>query len=96
MFKKYRRPSSSRNSEGSKPLLLTWTGSDHSPSIVGLVEVVVHVAQGRADRRARRGAAVALHVGVDQVEQTVVVAQARGPDAAGIRVAAHVELARPA
>ncbi len=36
-----------------------------------------------------------LHVGVDEVEETVVEGQARCPDSTQARVAAHVELARP-
>src|SRR5262249_20767278 len=38
-------------------------------------------------------AVLALDVGVDEPEFFAVVAEARGPDAAGVRVAAHVELA---
>ena len=58
-------------------------------------EIVVEVAQRCARCTAHRRASVALHVGIDQVEQTVVVRQTRRPDAAGIGIAEHVELARP-
>ena len=53
----------------------------------------MEVAQRRAGRAADRGAAVALDVGVDQVEEPVGMGQARRPDAARIGIAEHVELA---
>ncbi len=67
MLLKEMRPSSSWNSEGSKPLELRMNrirplavdgGAGH--------QVVVEVAHGRAGRAADAGPAVALHVGVDQ------------------------------
>ena len=56
-------------------------------------QVVVRVPQGGARAAALCGASVTFDVGVDQVEEAVGVAEARRPDAAGIRVAEHVELA---
>ena len=56
-------------------------------------QVVVEIAQRRAWRARRRRAAVALHVRVNQIEQPVVMRQARRPDAARVGIAAHVELA---
>ena len=56
-------------------------------------EIIVEVAQRRAARAADRRAAVAFHVGVNQPEQSVGVREARRPDAAGIGIAEHVELA---
>ncbi len=58
-------------------------------------EIVVKVAQGRAAGAADRGAAVALHIGVDQPELAVGMTETRRPHAAGIRITAHVELAGP-
>ena len=56
-------------------------------------EIVVKVPQ-RGARRARRcRAAVALHVGVNQMKQAIGVGQARRPDAAGVGIAQHVQLA---
>ncbi len=56
-------------------------------------EIVVKIAQRRAAGAADGRAAEAFHVRVDQPEQAVRVTQARHPDAAGIGVAEHVELA---
>ena len=96
MLTRYLRPSSSWKSEGSKPLLLRYTGSDHSPSIDAAGhEVVVEVAQRGAGTPGLRRPAVALHVGVDEMEQPVGVREARRPDAARIGIAEHVELTRP-
>jgi hypothetical protein len=59
-------------------------------------EVVVHVPKRRArTATGARRAAVALHVGVDEVEHAVHEAQAGRPDAARVRIAEHVELAGP-
>ena len=55
-------------------------------------EIVVEVAQRRARRAGGRRAAVALDVGVDQMKEAVGIRQARRPDAAGVGIAAHVEL----
>ncbi len=56
-------------------------------------EVVVEIAQARAAGAADRGAAVAFHVGINQPKLAIGMGQARRPHAAGIRIAAHVELA---
>ena len=56
-------------------------------------EVVVEIAEGRAGGAADGRAAVAFHVGVDEPEQAVGVGEARGPDAAGVRIADQVQLA---
>ena len=56
-------------------------------------EVIVKIAQRSAARAADGRAAIAFHVGVNQPEQAVRVRQARRPDAAGIGIAQHVELA---
>ena len=56
-------------------------------------EVIVEVAQRTRRSRRLRTAAVAFHVGVNQPEQSVGVREARRPDAAGIGIAEHVELA---
>ena len=55
-------------------------------------EIIGKIAQRRAACAADRGAAITLHVGVDQPEQSVGVRETRCPDAAGIGVAEHVEL----
>ncbi|NLS25221.1 hypothetical protein S2M10_01840 [Sphingomonas sp. S2M10] len=55
-------------------------------------EIVVEVAQRRARGAAHRRAAIALHIGVEQVEAGAVMRQARRPYAAAVRIAAHVEL----
>ena len=86
MLSRYLRPSSSWNSEGSKPLLFKIDRI--GPLAVDLPaghEVVVEVAQRRAGGAADGRAAVALDVGVDQIEQAVVVGQAGRPDAARVR-----------
>jgi hypothetical protein len=57
-------------------------------------EVVVEVAQRGPGGAADRGATVALDVRVDEVEKAVRVGEAGRPHTAGVRVAAHVELAR--
>ena len=57
-------------------------------------EVVMKIAKGRARGAADGGAAVAFDIGVDEPEQAVGVGEARRPDAAGIGIAEHVELAR--
>lgn len=59
-------------------------------------EEVVEVAERRAGRAADGGAAVAFDVGVEEPELAVGVRQARRPDAAGVGIAEHVELARAA
>ena len=59
-------------------------------------DVVVKVAERGAGGPRLRRAAIALHVGVDEIERSVRVRQARRPDAAGVGIAAHVELARAA
>ena len=56
-------------------------------------QVVVGIAERGTGGGALGGAAVALYVGIDEPEQTVGVGEAGCPDAAGIRVAQHVELA---
>ena len=55
-------------------------------------QIVVEVAQRRARGAGCRGPAVALDVGVDQMKEAAGMCQARRPDAAGVGVAAHVEL----
>ncbi len=55
-------------------------------------QIVVRVPQRRPRVGSLSGAPVALHVGVDQIEKAVGVAQAGRPDAARIGVAEHVEL----
>ena len=55
--------------------------------------VIVEITQRRAPRPVDRGLAIAFHVGVDEVEPAVRMAQVRRPDSARIRVAAHVQLA---
>ena len=45
-------------------------------------------------RSVDRRPAVALHIGVKEVKAAVGVAEVGRPDAAGIRISAHVELAR--
>ena len=57
-------------------------------------QVVVEVAQRRAGSAADGRAAVALDVGVDEIEQAVGVGQAGRPDAARVGIAEHVQLAR--
>src|ERR1041385_4566651 len=57
-------------------------------------EIIVEIAHRRAARSRNTGATEALHVGVDEPEQSVCVAQTWRPDAAGIGIAEHVQLAR--
>src|SRR5262249_25581509 len=57
-------------------------------------EIIVEVAQRRAAGAADGGASVTFDIGVNQPEQTVSVREARRPDATGIAIAEHVELAR--
>ncbi len=56
-------------------------------------QIVVEIAERCTGRAADRRPAVALHVGVDEIEAPVGVGETRRPDAARIRVAQHIQLA---
>src|SRR5690348_10461302 len=56
-------------------------------------EIVVGVAQGSARWTSLSRAAISLHIRVEQPEEAVGMAEARGPNAARIRIAKHVQLA---
>jgi hypothetical protein len=56
-------------------------------------QVIVEIAKGRAGCAGDRRAAVSLHVGVDEPETAVGVSEIRRPDAAGVGIAQHVQLA---
>ena len=53
-------------------------------------KIVVEIAQRRAARAAHGGAAIAFHIGVNEPEQAVRIAEARRPDAAGVGIALHI------
>src|SRR6266571_1565115 len=56
-------------------------------------EVIVKIAHRRTTRPGDAGATKALNVRVNEPEQSVRITQAWCPDAAGIGIAEHVELA---
>src|SRR6266700_340808 len=56
-------------------------------------EIVVKITHRRATRSRDAATAEALHVGVNEPEQSIRVAQAWRPDPAGIGIAEHVQLA---
>ncbi len=56
-------------------------------------EVIVCVTQRCARGAALSRSAISLHVRIDEPEEAVGVAEAGGPNAAGIRIAQHIQLA---
>src|SRR4051812_29124252 len=70
---------------GIGPLAIdAWTGD----------KIVVEIAHRRAACAGHAGPAEAFHFCVDEPKQSLPMTQARRPDAAGIGIAEHVELAR--